>query len=426
MRKVIGFGIIMVVAINSLFNSSSEHHEDRELKVATDPDHVSILVDGIVVKTKVTVPDLDTPRLNGEGEWLCKWSPKDQKECNELFSKKFSRERTKEGESDEDAQPSSDRRGARWLFFGDSTVKRLFDRSDLKKVLLQDPLIEAQNGCLGQEGLDLSCEQREGERCKLNAIFGLPYADKWIAPDPTLFEGPVRFGSENEYCTDCAACQTHFLECQLRKKKEVGATTSSSVRGLYEDQQLATPHQLCQEKQERGMYYGGYISKEFARDTEIQTPEFRTTQENLAAYITRTWNSPEMLQHWRKPICILSAGNHDILINGISTEDIVRNVKFLLMTMKPACEHIIWLGNTSSNRRSTYRQAKERMFHLEKGVKELIASEPELQEMLSFLDVIDASLTFPHKDYIHMYDKWYSLLGEWFINIINMDSAIST
>jgi len=37
---------------------------------------------------------------------------------------------------------------------------------------------------------------------------------------------------------------------------------------------------------------------EFARDTEIQTPEFRTTQENIAAYVCRTWNTPEMFQDW--------------------------------------------------------------------------------------------------------------------------------
>ena len=161
---------------------------------------------------------------------------------------------------------------------------------------------------------------------------------------------------------------------------------------------------------------------EFARDTEIQTPEFRTTQENVAAYVMRNWNTPDLLQHWKKPVCVLSAGNHDALTGKKgyvpSTEDFVRNVKFMLTTMKPVCEHIIWLGNTTNKEPTRFPQTMERMISFDKGVKELIGSEPELLSMMSFIDVIDASLTHPHDDFIHMDKFWYNKFGFWFVNSV--------
>ncbi len=420
--KYIIRGVIIGVAINSVFNAPSYHEDsttkkqiNRELTV----DQAASKVDHSKKKTELN------PRQQSEEEWLCKWSPADdhKKQCTEIFSNRLPRATKVEGGNKNAGEESTspDHRGTRWLFFGDSTMKRLFDRSDLKTILVQDPLAKSQDSCLGR---DLSCKEREGDRCELNSLFGLPYAEKWIAPDPKLFEGPVKFGSENAYCTDCSTCQSHFLECRSMENKAV----SSSLRTLSKEhpQKTLVTTPQCKAKDPQGVnYYGGFMSMEFARDTEIQTPEFRTTQENLAAYIIRTWNSPEMLKHWRKPICVLSAGNHDIMVHGIPTEKIVQNVKFMLTKMKPACDHMIWLGNTSSNRRSTFPQAKLRMLSLEKGIKEMLVSHPELLDMMSFVDVIDASLTYPHKDFIHMYDKWYFLLGEWFINIINMNSAIA-
>jgi len=157
---------------------------------------------------------------------------------------------------------------------------------------------------------------------------------------------------------------------------------------------------------------------EFARDLEIQTPQFQTTQENLAAYVSHKWNTPELLELWGKPICVLGAGNHDILLDNITTEDFVRNVRFMLTTMQPACGHLVWLGNTTNGRESEYPQTMRQMKSWDAAVKEMIESEPLLLGMSSFIDVIDASLTFPHADFIHMDDRWYSELGKWFIDFM--------
>jgi hypothetical protein len=325
-----------------------------------------------------------------DDDWSCAWFPNDHKKCDELFYNRLppptpNSEQTESGAID----------SQRWLFLGDSTMKRLFDGSALKAVLVQEPM---QDGCLGQ----VTCDEHEADRCELNANFGLPYADQWIAPNPHVFEGPKKFGAENAYCTDCSGCQTHFLECRSNRNVD-GSGRSLSKRSE------------CNKGKRR---YGGFMTMEFARDTEIQTPEFRTTQENIAAYIGRTWNTPEMLQDWGKPICIIGAGNHDLLLDGITTPDFVQNVKFMLTTMMPVCEHMIWLGNTTNGRKSEYPQTMKQMKGWDRAVKEMLESEPELRGMMSYIEVVDAAYKFPHADFIHMDASWYMQLGQLFVSLM--------
>jgi len=273
-------------------------------------------------------------------------------------------------------------------------MKRMFDRSALVTHLIQEPANLLLEKCLGQ----VTCEAHAADRCQLNDNFGLPYAETWVPPDPLKFEGPKKYGAENPGCSDCAGCATNFLECSydpLNRNGDEGSYCKNNKR-----------------------VYGGFMTMEFARDLEIQTPQFQTTQENLAAYVSHKWNTPELLELWGKPICVLGAGNHDILLDNITTEDFVRNVRFMLTTMQPACGHLVWLGNTTNGRESEYPQTMRQMKSWDAAVKEMIESEPLLLGMSSFIDVIDASLTFPHADFIHMDDRWYSELGKWFIDFM--------
>lgn len=418
-KKYIARCILVAVAISSLLSGTSTTPQKRELALDQQESQEMEL--------------LTIPPMQSEAFWSCRWSPNDHKQCDQLFFNRLS-----------NYSEQTPDRGRRYLFFGDSTVKRLFHYSDLKKVLVEDPLAKSRLGCLGADML--TCKEREGDRCELNANFGLAKnTDQWVAPDPNLFEGPARYGLENANCNDCAGCQTHFLDC--RSMILVLKKTNTMLRGLSaadeekmkEDDDgknkpagttsmMLPPQEGCGEEQEQTKgggrhFYGGYMTMEFARDTEIQSSEFRTTQENVAAYVMRTWNSLDMLQNWKKPICVLNAGNHDLLVREfegmmISTEEFVRNVKFMLTTMKPVCEHMIWLGNTSNNQKTKYRQTKENIMRLEKGVKEMIGSEPELLSMMSYIDVIDASLEHPHADFIHMDEDWYIQLGKWFVESI--------
>ena len=284
----------------------------------------------------------------------------------------------------------------RWLFLGDSTMSRLFQLSDLPKALVESPLeqLEQNEECYPH----VTCQNMQGSRCELNDLFDLPYPEHWVPPNRTdlhglEFTGPVRFAASNPYCTDCSGCASNFVKCNLM-------TNVSITEG-------------CDEKSKRKFLYGGYISMEFAQDIELQTPEYLTTQENLGAYIHRFWNTFSMVKEFGKPVCVLSAGIHETMIEGIQEDDYVKNVEFMLKQFTAVCDHIIWLGNTSpmSVDESVYDQTRDKMKSWDSAVEELIASKPQFFHVMSFVDVHDASLTWQHGDNIHMKDDWYQRLG---------------
>lgn len=154
---------------------------------------------------------------------------------------------------------------------------------------------------------------------------------------------------------------------------------------------------------------------EFAKEVELQTPEFQTKQENIAAYIDRVWNTAEeLLKDWGKAVCVLSAGNHDMVIANITTVEYIQNVKFMLTNMMDSCVHMIWLGSTADIKDyQEHIQTKEKMKLMwYVSVKKMIEVEPTLHCMMSFIDFHNASLTHALEDHIHMDQNWYKLLGD--------------
>lgn len=324
-------------------------------------------------------------------EWSCSWFPKNHARCDEILSRRIP---PPVKSADELRDDDDEKQHQRWIFFGDSTMKRLFDRSDLKEHLIQHPSKMSKKKCFGK----VTCkEHQQKDRCELNSVYDLPYVDQWEMPDPFMFEGPIRYGAMNgnEFCTDCSGCQTHFLECSFDSSINEGTKCGDNRK-----------------------VYGGYMTMEFARDRVLQTPELGTTQENIAAYISNTWNTPELVRDWGKPICVFSGGNHDIIVPGMSKEKFTSNVQWMLKTLQPQCHHMIWLSNTPNKRKSRFPQHIAIMKSWDGGVKDLIAADPDLLGMSSFIDVLDASLNFPHADYIHMDDKWYKELGKWFTSFM--------
>ena len=112
----------------------------------------------------------------------------------------------------------------------------------------------------------------QGQRCKLNELFDLPYPEHWIPPNRTDlhgldFTGPVVFGASNPFCTDCNGCDSNFLKCN-----NIMTNVSMTEVGCQREKN----------QKELLFRYGGYIAMEFAQDTELQTAEFLTTQENVA------------------------------------------------------------------------------------------------------------------------------------------------
>ena len=121
-----------------------------------------------------------------------------------------------------------------------------------------------------------------------------------------------------------------------------------------------------------------------------------------------------MLQEWGKPICVLSAGIHDVLIPNITKEIFVQNVKHLLTNFTRVCESIVWLGNTAPTRDdSDYPQTPALVKTWNMAVREMIA-QSNFGPAVLFIDVHTASKVYPRMDRIHMQDKWYELLGNFF------------
>jgi len=335
--------------------------------------------------------------------WHCTFDPDDLAECNAMLSGRLPPP-TKyllPGVSQKVERQ-------RWLFFGDSTMSRLYHFSDLKNRLTPQT---GQGNCPVQ---DIVCEEHaeiRGNQCGLHDVFGLERTKEWIRPDGSKDEGPHGFGLLNPYCKDCSSCLSHFHECTHVPLEVLGTKVKSSDLGCANTKQV----------------YGGYFAQNFVRDVELQTPELRTTQENYAAYISRKWNTPELVRDWGKPICVVREGMHDVLqrayqlaVRGDFDHKFMDNIRWLLKRYQPVCQHIVWIGNTANGNEGNttlyphmLTQTMSNMIQIDTDVKDVIESDPELHAMVSFIDVHNASLFRPHADFVHMKQSWCKDLGGW-------------
>ena len=337
--------------------------------------------------------------------WACTFDPEDTAECSELLLLRLPPPTKYQLPG---GQHTVERR--RWLFFGDSTMNQHYHMSDLKDRL--DP----NNGQGGNCPIaDVVCSKRienldDGNQCALYDVMGFEHSNEWIPPDHSSLEGPRGYGNANPFCKDCGSCKTQFHECSHVPMETLGHKVKATDLDCKNERQV----------------YGGYFSHDFARDVELQTPEFRSTQENYAAYIAHKWNTPELSRDWGKPICVIRNGMHDVGFRGQEKEDSVfdekymDNVRWMLQKYQPVCEHIIWLGNTANGNEGNttlyptpYRQTMENMKQINAIVKNVIQDLPELQMMMSFIDVYEASLFQPHMDFVHMGATWSRDLGNW-------------
>ena len=380
---------------------------------------------------------VSTTTASDKKKWSCVWSPTDQKECNDVFCRRLPPPTAYHTDHHNGKNVLVD--SQRWICFGDSTMWRLFSMSRLNLMLVnkKTPLKGygdgSKNGCLSSPP-PVMCRKLVGNRCKLNDLFSLPFAKTWIAPNRSMgmIAGPVVYGAENPFCNDCSGCNTQILECLAGSTTGANTNNGTSTLSVNRVNESEFAHKSMHETATnnnkphiRSLFsqtkcaarYGGFISMEFAKDVELQTPEFQTTQENIAAYIDRVWNTAELLKDWGKSVCVLSAGNHDMVIANITTTvEYIQNVKFMLTNiMDSCCVHMIWLRNTTDIKDyPEHIQTKEKMKLWDVSVKKMIEVEPTLHRMMSFIDVHNASLTHAREDHIHMDQNWYKLLGFWF------------
>ncbi|EKX40286.1 hypothetical protein GUITHDRAFT_142794 [Guillardia theta CCMP2712] len=294
------------------------------------------------------------------------------------------------GMKSEEALQGMDRRAWRWLFFGDSTVMRLFSYSRLANDLV------SQGGRRVQllHGDRFICDTRESRRCANQHIFGLTTARVWSPPRFELGEGPIKFGLTHPHCQDCSGCHSLFLLCRPRRQ--------STERFSPAEAQVS---------------YGGYLSIEYARDVEMQSEESTTTQENIASFLARSFNSPALLSAWKPPVCIVSAGNHDVAIPHMRLSQYVENVKWYLLLLLQQCYHILWLTNTAPAS-NNFSQKVEQTQNWDMAVRMMLQNSTELRKKTSVIDVFEASRVWRHADNVHMDEEWYRRLGGWWMSLI--------
>jgi hypothetical protein len=315
--------------------------------------------------------------MTDPSNFVCEWKPGDDYPCVNRVSHQI---KASIKDSPSVYAPLNHRR---WIFLGDSTMYRLVTLSPLKEYLITAAPVK--KACPKYQ-----CETISAGRCDTIEKLKIPRPSYWVPPNFTRLEGPLQYGWENPFCQDCQGCDSMLLSCSVREAKQPCMPTNTS----------------------RGMF-GGYVSVEFARDVEIQSKEYITTQENVANYLARDWNTDEMIADFGRPICVVSTGCHDVAIPRIQLDAYLENVRWYLDLLSPVCDHVVWVSNTSPAT-DEYVQKKQQTNEWNLAVRNLLME----RDHTSFVGVFGASATYKHEDNIHMSREWYNLLGKMFLKVI--------
>ena len=311
----------------------------------------------------------------------CKWSPHSCTECEKMiYSILWGMENEKKAQ----------KRHTRWVFWGDSTIFRLF--LNIPSDLLW------RGDAVKNDPSDHTCQQFHGDRCNPKLFLDPnPHDFNWTKPDFLVHgEGPAAFGLQNPFCTDCQGCNSDFAVCEMSRSIDLHPTG-----------------------QTKPFRYGGYFTVEFARDVELQSPTFGTTQEIMGSFLRRKYNTDALVEEFGLPVCVLSAGIHDMAIPNITTSKFVTNVKWYLGLLKRECSLFIWIANTAPQT-DTYHQKKQYMREWNAEVGNILNT--YFSERSVFVDVSNSSIDWSYEDNIHMNSTWYASLGEMFGRILVGDA----
>lgn len=277
-------------------------------------------------------------------EWSCVYDPEDTTDCDKMMAERLPLPTEYQIPG---SKQSIGRR--RWLLFGDSTMNLLYHGSSLDELLDPNNDNSVEKGSKYCPIKDIqrttrteNTNEEVGKRPKLCALYDvmeLEHRKEWALPDHSNLVGPRNYGFRNPFCKDCGSCKTEYHVCSRIENVKVLGTDLVSTDDVH-----------CKSGRQ---VYGGYLSQDFAKDVELQTDAYLYTQENYAAFIASTWNTPELLVDWGKPICVIRNGMHDIaFLTNENDEDFDKkykdNVGWMLEQYQPVCEHIVWLGNTAN------------------------------------------------------------------------------
>lgn len=227
------------------------------------------------------------------------------------------------------------------------------------------------------------CRVSTAKRCHNNAVLGLSIPKNWTWHLPDPLEGPTDYGLKHSHCMDCNSCLSNFVSC----------------------------NQPCP------IPFGGYIAMEYARDVELQSADYNTTQENIALFIQQWMTAANNTDMDSSPICIINVGIHDITIPLLTDESFFINLKWMFHLLNPLCGHFVWIHLTAPFN-ETYNQKTPRLKRWNEGVLQMLNRSPDLKHKASVLDVFAASQHWKHKDNVHMDRSWYVSLGEMLLKLL--------
>lgn len=176
---------------------------------------------------------------------------------------------------------------------------------------------------------------------------------------------------------------------------------------------------------------------EFARDVEWQTKKYKTSQENLAAFLQSSFNHPTLVREFGRPICVVNTGHHDIDIRDITLEQHIKNVQWYIELLLPQCQFIVWIETTApltdlwvqtKNATRAWNTAvydmlssldadlssmeRKRATEKEKGPSSSNNNHLRNGNRIFYMKTFDSSMDFPHDDNIHLESSWYRSMSE--------------
>jgi hypothetical protein len=204
-------------------------------------------------------------------------------------------------------------------------------------------------------------------------------------------------------------CYSNFLVC----------SPINNSRPCLRDKRI---RHITSAKNYAPIVYGGFITLEFVRDVELQTPQYVTTQENIAMFMNQTYNSKEQVHDWGRPVCLVNSLFHDMELRylwNMPAELYFSNVEWYLGLLSRECEHVIWLGSVAPLDKvpGQYPHPKEVVMAWCAAVREIIKQKPELRAV--YVDVYDASIQHEHRDNLHMRADWFQILATFFMEVVS-------
>lgn len=230
--------------------------------------------------------------------------------------------------------------------------------------------------------------------CQNLLYYGLPpRTDGWIPPDPSKGEGPVSFGLDNPYCTDCKKCWNVLLE-------EENPSSSS----LLPIPPSAGTDSGSTSVRRRGIEY---LVVEYARDVSIQTLVTKTTQETAAYYLD--------LQ--RPDVCVVSVGLWDAAIGPPIPQSVfVNNVDRYFALLQRVCRNVVWISIPAVVEDDSIPQSNCQLQEWNAAILSMLDRRGYLNVYV--LDIWDKSLVTDHVGYVFLHKKWYASLARLFVAVM--------